>query len=115
MESNRHVTLDLEQAAEFLHMSPAVLRQKAKAGLVRGAKPGKCWVFLQNDLADYLRSLYLDAGQAPQSGLPREVKRCHSLNAAISGGRGSQHPTASAYANRLGLTTASKPRSTTTG
>ncbi|WP_446810575.1 helix-turn-helix domain-containing protein [Methylomonas sp. 2BW1-5-20] len=64
----------VRQAAEFLHMSPAVLRQKAKAGLVKGAKPGKCWVFLQDDLADYLRSLYLDAGQAPQSGLPREVK-----------------------------------------
>jgi len=33
-------TLDLNEAAEFLRMSPAVLRQKARAGIVKGAKPG---------------------------------------------------------------------------
>jgi len=38
--SSRHVTLDLQQAAEFLRMSPAVLRQKAKAGHIKGRNRG---------------------------------------------------------------------------
>lgn len=103
--SGNHATLDLKEAAGFLHMSPAVLRQKAKLGLIKGAKPGKCWVFLADDLANYLRSLYLEPGQAPRSVQPKETLRCHSINAAIPGGRGSPHPRAIAYANRLGLKT----------
>ncbi len=42
----------------FLNMSPEVLRQKVKAGDVPGAKPGKCWVFLEDDLAEYIRTAY---------------------------------------------------------
>ncbi|HSC44086.1 MAG TPA: helix-turn-helix domain-containing protein, partial [Candidatus Binatia bacterium] len=61
-------TLDLEAAAAFLHMSPAVLGEKARAGRIRAAKPGKRWVFLEDDLVAYLRSLYAGAGQAPSSG-----------------------------------------------
>ncbi len=41
--NQRYRTLDLNEAAEFLHMSPAVVRQKAEAGIILGAKPGKCW------------------------------------------------------------------------
>ena len=48
-------TFNLEEAAEFLHMSPAVLGQKAREGLIRAAKPGKRWVFLEDDLVSYLR------------------------------------------------------------
>ena len=44
--STGYRTLDLNEAAEFLRMSPAVLRQKARAGIIKGAKPGKRWVFL---------------------------------------------------------------------
>ena len=48
-------TMELLDAAKYLHMSPAVLRQKAKRGLIPGAKPGKRWVFLSSALADYLQ------------------------------------------------------------
>jgi len=51
MENNGHKTFDLVEAVDFLHMSPAVLRKKAKAGIIQGAKPGKRWVFLEADLA----------------------------------------------------------------
>ena len=51
-------TLNLQEAAAFLNMSPEVLRQKVKAGDVPGAKPGKCWVFLEDDLAEYIRTAY---------------------------------------------------------
>ncbi len=39
-------------------MNPEALRQKAKAGVIPGAKPGKCWVFLEEDLAEYIRTAY---------------------------------------------------------
>ncbi|MDP1708819.1 MAG: helix-turn-helix domain-containing protein [Gammaproteobacteria bacterium] len=107
-------TLDLVEAAAFLRMSPAVLRQKAKAGVVRGAKPGKRWVFLVEDLAAYLRSLYHDNGQAPQSGW-KEVIPCHSINAAMCGGSALRHQTDDEYANLLRLKISNRPRNTTTG
>ena len=51
-------TLDLIEAAQFLRLHPHTLEAKARAGEVPGAKPGKCWVFLDVDLADWLRSKY---------------------------------------------------------
>ncbi len=51
-------TLGLKEAAAFLRMNPEALRQKAKAGVIPGAKPGKRWVFLEDDLAEYIRSAY---------------------------------------------------------
>jgi hypothetical protein len=104
---NGYRTLDINEAAEFLHMSPAVLRQKACAGIVKGAKPGKRWVFLEYELADYLRSLYPSRGQAPQSDTEQEIKPCHSSNAVTSGGYDLVPPTASKYANLLKLPTGS--------
>jgi hypothetical protein len=51
-------TLNLNEAAAFLHLHPHTLEAKARAGDVPGAKPGKCWVFLDVDLADWLRAQY---------------------------------------------------------
>lgn len=51
-------TLDLNEAAAFVHLHPHTLEAKARAGAVPGAKPGKCWVFLDVDLADWLRAQY---------------------------------------------------------
>jgi hypothetical protein len=51
-------TLNLNEAAAFLHLHPHTLEAKARAGEVPGAKPGKCWVFIDVDLADWLREQY---------------------------------------------------------
>jgi len=51
-------TLDLKEAAAFLKMTPEGLRRKAAMGEIPGAKPGKRWCFSEDDLAEYLRSLY---------------------------------------------------------
>ena len=107
------VTLDLHAAAEFLHMSPAVLRQKAKQGIVKGAKPGKCWVFLRSDLVAFLRSLYLTHEQTPHSDW-KEVSPCHSLNAVKSGELDLPPPTASKYADLLKLPIRNKRKNSTT-
>ena len=67
MDSGNERTLDLQEAADFLRLSPAALRQKAQSGIIRGAKPGKCWVFLQSELVAYLKSLYSTGEQTPCS------------------------------------------------
>ncbi len=60
-------TLDLKQAANLLRLNPETLRIKAKSGEIPGAKPGRCWVFVEEHLEQYLRSQYTGpAGQAEQ-------------------------------------------------
>jgi excisionase family DNA binding protein len=51
-------TLSLEDAAQFLQLSSGVLRERARSGAIKAAKPGKRWVFLKTDLVDYLDALY---------------------------------------------------------
>ncbi len=107
-------TLDLQEAALFLRMSPAVLRLHARQGRLKGAKPGKRWVFLEDDLATYLRQLYARRWQAPLSGSDLEESKWESSNAVMSGGSTSPHHTASEYADLLGLPIGSSRRSTKT-
>jgi hypothetical protein len=107
-------TLDLREAADFLRMSPAVLRQKACEGLVKAAKPGKRWVFLDDDLAVYLGQLYAGRRQAPLSGSNEEKSLWSYTNAVVSGGSDSPHRTASEYVNLLGLRTNGKRANTST-
>jgi hypothetical protein len=57
-------TLNLREAAEFLHMHPEEVRTRAKRGLIPGAKIGRRWVFIDVDLADFVRSLYPARRQA---------------------------------------------------
>jgi excisionase family DNA binding protein len=66
-------TLNLEEAAAFLHMNPETLRERAKAGVIPAAKPGKCWVFLEEDLVAYVRSFYSDTRQAVQVSARQET------------------------------------------
>ena len=50
-------SIGLHEAAAFLRMHPEEVRRRARLGLLPGAKPGKRWVFIEADLADYLRKL----------------------------------------------------------
>ena len=58
-------TLNLEQAAAFLHMHPYTLQQKIHAGEIPAAKPGKRWVLVDDDLVAYLRGQYRAPVAAP--------------------------------------------------
>jgi hypothetical protein len=52
------MTLDLKQAADYLHLHPQTVQERAKRGMIPGAaKPGKRWVFLEEGLRAYLISL----------------------------------------------------------
>jgi hypothetical protein len=67
-------------------MNPEALRQKAKARIIPGAKPGKCWVFLEDDLVAYLRSQYASGRRATRVTSDKEVKPCHSFAETRLGG-----------------------------
>ena len=95
-------TLDLKEAAAFLRCHPQELRSRAKAGKIPGAKVGRAWVFLEDDLAEHIRSRYPVPRQALQVTLRKESE-CHYANAAVFGGSTSLLPTGNEYAELLGL------------
>ena len=98
-------TLTLEQAAVFLHLHPEELRMRAKRGLIPGAKVGKRWVFIRDDLTAYIRSLYPAQRQALRVTPNGKESLCHYASEERSGGSTSPPPTGSAYDDLL------KPRS----
>ncbi|WP_218814174.1 helix-turn-helix domain-containing protein [Rickettsiella endosymbiont of Dermanyssus gallinae] len=80
-------TFDLEEAAQFLKMNPEGLRRLVANGKIPAAKPGKRWCFLEEDLANYIRSLYDQPCKIPQGvSNKRREKLWHSVNAITSGG-----------------------------
>jgi hypothetical protein len=98
-------TLDLNEAAQFLRLHPHTLEAKARAGEVPGAKPGKCWVFLDVDLAEWLRAQYRSSKQ-PEA-------ECHSTSAVPSIGANGKSA-AKELGKRLAQRTSRQPRNITT-
>ena len=107
-------TLDLQQAAAFLRMHPEEVRRRARTGQLPGAKAGKRWVFLEEDLAAYLRSLYARPRQALRVTLRKEVRNCHFASEVTRGGLISPRRAASELENLLGQRIERPRRNTTT-
>lgn len=51
-------SLGLVEAAAFLRVHPNTLRDRAKTKRIPGAKVGREWVFIKEDLVAYLRQQY---------------------------------------------------------
>jgi excisionase family DNA binding protein len=49
-------TLTIEQAADKLNIERTYALKLAGLGILPGAKIGKAWVFLEDDLTEYLRN-----------------------------------------------------------
>jgi hypothetical protein len=98
-------TLDLIEAAQFLRVHPHTLEAKARAGEVPGAKPGKCWVFIDVDLAEWLRSKYKTDSLESHSCLSENAEK-----SGIANGRSA----ASELQKRLARQTATPRRNTMT-
>ena len=63
-------TLNLEETARFLKVHTETISRLAKTGQLPGAKIGRAWVFLEEDLIEYLR----DQIQAQQTMRAEESK-----------------------------------------
>lgn len=90
--------MGVDEAAACLRIHPSTLKAKTRTGEIPGAKLGKEWVFLDVDLADYLRSQYRPASE------PR-YESCQSTSAATSTGASGR-----AAAKKLGKLLAQKPK-----
>jgi hypothetical protein len=86
-----------------LKLHPEELRRRAKLALIPGAKVGRAWVFLEDDLADYVRSLYSRPRQALRVTLRKEVEPCHFAGETASGGSTCALQPENEYAALLGL------------
>jgi excisionase family DNA binding protein len=107
-------SLTLPQAAAFLKIHPVTLQAKVRQGILPGAKVGRRWVFLEDDLAAYVRSKYPANRQALQ-GDGKEVPKCHSTDGKGRRIGGSGSPIADdEYSRALGLRTERKPSNTMT-
>jgi excisionase family DNA binding protein len=49
-------TLGIDGAAELLGIHTETLRSRAAAGIIPGAKIGRAWVFVTEDLINYVRN-----------------------------------------------------------
>ena len=50
-----HRTLDLKEAADFLKINVTTAQEMAATGELPGARIGRAWVFLADDLVEWLR------------------------------------------------------------
>ena len=105
-------TLSLQEAATFLKIHPVTLGEKARLGEIPGSKIGKCWVFVDVDLIQYIRAQYK---RQDLQGEQLEVSQCHSSNEKIHHIGGSNFSTtAEQYKKVLALPTKPKRKSITT-
>lgn len=79
-------TLTLLEAAVLLNMTAEGLRRKVIKGEIPGAKIGKRWCFLENDLVEYLRSLYPSTAKASWGVNHRREEIWHSTKEITFGG-----------------------------
>ena len=108
-------TLNLDEAAAFLHVHKEELRVRAKCGVIPGARVGRRWIFLEHDLISYVRSLYPVQRQALQSDIEKGADTCHFASLkATSGGLISTRRMEREYAEALGLEAGRRRRNTMT-
>lgn len=88
IQTQNFVFMDIKNAAEALGIHPCTLQERAKAGLIPGAKIGKEWRFLEVDLVEYMRAQYPSNPHATLQPLPNvrkaTVKTSTSLEEALN-------------------------------
>ena len=105
-------TLGINEASKLLRLHPVTLSRRAKSGEIPAAKLGKEWVFILDDLLEYIRVKYKTRALQGE----RKETQCHFTNAKTLPPGGSKSPSVEKQYNEvLGLTTKSKPRNFMTG
>ena len=108
-------TLTLVEAAAFLKMHPEEVRSRAKRGVLPACKPGRRWVFIDDDLAAFLRDRYSPQRQALRVASEKGRTAWPYAIEAPSGGSTSPPHLASAYEEALKPAIRPRRRSTTIG
>jgi excisionase family DNA binding protein len=101
-------TLNLKEAANFLNIHWQTLRQRVISGEIPGAKIGKSYIFLEDDLVEYIRSLYPDGGRA--SSKTGELRCSTNVKTRNITGADSSHLTERRYAELLKPPTNMRPK-----
>ena len=100
--------LTLRQTAELLQVNPETVRRLAQAGKIPSAKIGRKWVFIQQDLAQYIRNQYSITESVVQVVDKDEESLCQSTLETLSGGQNSHHQMEQEYNALLRLKTTIK-------
>ena len=105
-EARRRMSIiDINEAANLFHMSVEGLRRKAKSGVIPATKPGKCWVFVEEDLVAYLRSQYVNKDfLSSQKQIKRGNNTCQYTDVKIQkyGGSATRRKAVKEYESLLG-------------
>jgi hypothetical protein len=97
-------TLDISEAAQFLKMNPEVLRRKAKLNQVPGRKTGRSWVFIEEQLAQWIKEDYIERRRELRVVDPKPEKHTWQSTHAVKtkpGGSDSPRQTAESLYKRL--------------
>ena len=86
-----HRTLDLSEAADFLKVSEATAQEMAATGELPGAKIGRAWVFLLDDLADWLRQQVRAQREERRAKRPVASERSPETPGGCTAGAGGPH------------------------
>jgi excisionase family DNA binding protein len=79
-------TINTEEAAKILGIKERCVRIKASIGEIPAAKIGRKWLFIEEDLQNYIRSLYANQASAKQVPV-KEKNKWHLSNVGIRTGR----------------------------
>ncbi|WP_296830783.1 helix-turn-helix domain-containing protein [Thiomicrospira sp.] len=101
--NERLKTLTLQQVAELLQVNPETVRRHAQAGKIPCAKLGSKWVFIEQDVAQYLRNQYSKKVGVARVVDNNEESLCQYTSAETSGGLNLLHQTEDEYAAQLKL------------
>lgn len=83
-------TMNLKDAANYLHLHEETLRRLAASGHIPAAKPGKSWVFIKPDITNWLRTFYRQSTKTKEANIGNYS--CHSKSAVKHGGSTSLPP-----------------------
>jgi excisionase family DNA binding protein len=71
-------TYDINEAADFLKIDRSTALELAHLGSLPGAKVGRAWVFMEDELVAYLRDMTRKQSQARRA----EAESAHSMKRA---------------------------------
>ncbi|WP_133130257.1 helix-turn-helix domain-containing protein [Legionella yabuuchiae] len=101
-QSDNSKTLNIIEAAKFLGAHKETVRRMVASGVLPGVKIGRAWVFIEQDLITYVRSLYRNNRSLEINNKSRSSTQWQSPKEITSGGSTS-HTMEEEYVKVLGL------------